>query len=71
MKPSDKFRRFAAECEEMSNFAKSPESKSTWNGMAARWTLFAELAEDTKLDARSGADLLRVAYVHAPFRVGH
>ena len=46
MKPSDKFRRFAAECEEMSNFVKSPESKSIWNGMAARWTLFAELAED-------------------------
>ena len=45
-KPSEKFRRFAAECEEMSNFAKSPESKTTCDGMAARWTCFAELAED-------------------------
>jgi hypothetical protein len=45
MKPSEKFRRFAAECEAMSNFAKSPESKATWNGLAARWILFAELAE--------------------------
>ena len=46
MNPSEKFRRFAAECEAMSNFAKSTESKATWNGMAARWILFAELADD-------------------------
>jgi hypothetical protein len=46
MNPSEKFRRFAAECEAMSKFAKSPESKATWDGMAARWILFAELADD-------------------------
>jgi hypothetical protein len=46
MNPSEKFRRFAAECEAMSKFAKSTESKATWNGMAARWILFAELADD-------------------------
>jgi hypothetical protein len=46
MSPSEKFRRFAAECAAMSRFAKSPESKATWNGMAARWVLFAELADD-------------------------
>ncbi len=46
MNPSEKFRRFAAECEAMSNFAKSPESKVTWSGLAAKWTRFAELADD-------------------------
>jgi len=46
MNPSEKFRRFAAECEAMSKFAKSPEGKATWNGMAARWILFAELADE-------------------------
>ena len=46
MKPSEKFRRFAAECEAMSHLAKSPESKAIWNGLAAKWTLFAELAND-------------------------
>jgi hypothetical protein len=43
---SEKFRRFAAECEAMSKCTKSPESKATWNGMAARWILFAELADN-------------------------
>jgi hypothetical protein len=46
MNPSEKFRRFAAECEAMSKFAKSPESKASWHGIAARWMLFAELADD-------------------------
>ena len=44
MNPSEEFRRFAAECEAMSKFANTPEDKATWNGMAARWILFAELA---------------------------
>jgi hypothetical protein len=54
MNLSEKFRKFAAECEAMSRFAKSPESKATWNGMAARWTLFAESADhrySSKIDA--------------------
>jgi hypothetical protein len=46
MNPSEKFRRFAAECEAMSKSAKSPESKATWHGIAARWILFAEVADD-------------------------
>jgi len=45
MNLSEKFRRFAAECEAMSEGAKSPESKATWHGMAARWILFAEMAD--------------------------
>jgi hypothetical protein len=46
MNLSEKFRRFAAECEAMSKCAKSYESKASWDGMAARWLLFAELADD-------------------------
>jgi hypothetical protein len=46
MNPSEKFRKLAAECEAMSEFAKSLESKATWKGMAARWLLFAEQADD-------------------------
>jgi hypothetical protein len=46
MNLAEKFRRFAAECEAMSKCAKSPESRDTWDGMAARWILFAELADD-------------------------
>jgi hypothetical protein len=46
MNLSEKFRRFAAECEAMSKCAKSPESKASWNGMAVRWSLFAERADD-------------------------
>ena len=46
MNPSEKFRRFAAECETMSKSAKSPESKAAWNGIAERWIVVAELADD-------------------------
>jgi len=46
MNPSEKFRRFAAACEAMSRFAKSTESKATWNRIAANWILFPELADD-------------------------
>ena len=46
MNLSERFRRFAAECETMSKHAKSPESKASWNGMAARWNLVAELADE-------------------------
>jgi hypothetical protein len=46
MNLSEKFRMFAAECEAMSASANSPESKANWNGMAARWNRYAELAGD-------------------------
>ena len=45
MNPSEKFRKFAAECQAMVKFARSPESKATWDRLAARWTRCAELAE--------------------------
>ncbi len=45
MNPSEKFLRFAAECEAMTKFARSPESKATWARLAARWIRCAELTE--------------------------
>ena len=46
MNPSDKFRKFAAECREMAKFARSHGSKATWNHLAARWIQQAELVAD-------------------------
>jgi hypothetical protein len=45
MNPSDNFRKFATECRAMSKFTRSPESKATWDGLAARWVRCAELTE--------------------------
>ncbi len=42
MNPSEKFRKFAAECQAMAKFARSRESKATWNHLAARWIQCAE-----------------------------
>jgi hypothetical protein len=43
MNPSEKFVRFAAECELMAKFTHKAESKETWHGMAERWIRCAEL----------------------------
>jgi hypothetical protein len=45
MNPSEKFLRFAAECEAMVKLARTRESKNTWRGLAARLTRYAELVE--------------------------
>lgn len=45
MNPSEKFLRFAAECEAMVKLARTRESKDTWRGWAARWIRYAELVE--------------------------
>ena len=41
--PSEKFMRFAAECELMAKFTRSPENKTVWNRMAERWVRCARL----------------------------
>jgi hypothetical protein len=43
MNPSEEFRRFAGECRDMAKFARSPESKASWDRLAARWVRLAEL----------------------------
>jgi hypothetical protein len=46
MNSSEQFRKFAAECQAMAKFARSPESKAAWNHLAARWIQCAELVTD-------------------------
>ena len=43
MNPSEKFMRFAAECEHMAKFTRSPENRSVWIGLAERWMRCAQL----------------------------
>jgi hypothetical protein len=45
MSPSEKFLRFAAECEAMVKLARTRESKETWRGLAARWIRYAALVD--------------------------
>jgi hypothetical protein len=68
MNSSEQFRKFAAECQAMAKFARSPESKATWNHLAARWIQCAELAAERY---SSAAKLNRTAKRHrTPGRSG-
>jgi len=71
MNPSEKFLRFAAECEAMAKFARSPESKATWARLAARWIRCAELTEHYWQAARiAKADSESPQVVSPPRRKG-
>jgi hypothetical protein len=60
MNCTEKFRRFAAECRAMAEFTRSPESKATWDHLAARWVQCAE-----SIDLKSSAAMLdRMARQH-------
>jgi hypothetical protein len=43
MDPSERFLRFAAECELMAKFTRSRENKTVWIRMAERWVRCARL----------------------------
>jgi hypothetical protein len=43
MDATDRFLRFAAECEVMAKVTRSRENKAVWNGLAQRWLRCAEL----------------------------
>jgi hypothetical protein len=45
MNTSEKFLRFAAECEVMAKFTRSAESRATWNRLAERWIRCAEMVD--------------------------
>jgi hypothetical protein len=45
MDASERFLRFAAECELMAKFSPSPENKTVWRRMAERWVRCAEMVE--------------------------
>jgi hypothetical protein len=42
---SDRFVRFAAECEAMAKFSRSPENRAVWSGLAERWIRCAKLMD--------------------------
>ena len=48
MDASDRFLRFAAECELMAKGSRDPENKTVWRGMAERWARCAELIQRQK-----------------------
>ena len=45
MNTSEKFLRFAAECEVMAKFTRSAESRATWSRLAERWIRCAKMVE--------------------------
>lgn len=54
MDATDRFLRFAAECEVMAKFSRSPENRAVWSGMAQRWIRCAELMDRQDSDAHGG-----------------
>ena len=56
MDASERFLRFAAECELMAKGSRDPKNKTVWHSIAERWTRCAELVErqnSLAQDARS------------------
>ena len=45
MTASDRFLKFAAECEVMAKLARSRKNKTVWNGLAQRWLRCVELLD--------------------------
>ncbi len=59
MNPSDRFLRFAAECEVMAKFTSSPENEIVWHRMAERWIQCAELIEQRESAAHAAGSMKR------------
>jgi len=59
MDTSEKFLRFAAECEVMAKFTHSRENKAVWTRMAERWVRCAQLYEVASPTMRSNAAVRR------------
>jgi hypothetical protein len=54
MNTSDRFLKFAAECQVMAKFSPSSENRAVWRGLAQRWIRCAELMDhqDSEEDSR-------------------
>jgi hypothetical protein len=52
MHTTDRFLRFAAECEVMAKFTRNPQNKAVWNGLAQRWLRCAELMDQEQANVR-------------------
>jgi len=59
MNASDRFLRFAAECEFMAKFTPSPENEIAWRKMAARWLRIADLFERQNTLAHAAGSMKR------------
>jgi hypothetical protein len=59
MSATERFLRFAAECELMAKFTSSPENVRAWHRMAERWTRCAELAERQDTSAQAAGSMKR------------
>jgi hypothetical protein len=54
MNPSEKFTKYAAECQLMAKFTHTPENKTVWIRMAERWLRCAELYDRQAASAHDG-----------------
>jgi hypothetical protein len=59
MNPSERFLRFAAECELMAKLSPSAENELTWHRMAERWIRCAELMEQRSSFAHAASAMKR------------
>ena len=67
MDPSERFLRFAAECEMMAKFTHSRENKLVWTRMAERWVRCARLYDGKSAASQASASARRHrAPVHSP-----
>ncbi len=51
MNTSEKFLRFAAECEFMADLTRNTENRTVWKAMAKRWLRCAELLDNQSASA--------------------
>jgi len=66
MNTSDRFLKFAAECQVMAKFSPSSENRAVWRGLAQRWTRCAELMDHQELEEHSRRSLKRQSKSSAP-----
>ncbi len=59
MHTSDRFLKFAAECQVMAKFSPSSENRAVWRGLAQRWIRCAELMDHQDLENHSRRSLKR------------
>ncbi len=59
MNTSDRFLRFAAECEVMAKFSRSRQNRAVWNGLAQRWLRCAELMDHQDSNNHGGSSVKR------------
>ena len=62
MHTSDRFLRFAAECQVMAKLTRSAENKVVWRGLAERWIRCAELVDQHEWDRNFAKRHTRTKY---------